>query len=586
MLKFKLKTFKMFFSLCLIGTLIGGMLTVPTAAKTVKIMPVGDSCTEGMGDPDMGGYRTELYRLYTQAGLPFDFVGGNKRGPNSLPDKDNEGHSGWTIPQIAANIDNWLNTYDPDVVLLWIGGNDVLLNGNVNTQGLSNLIDQILNRKPGITIFVADYFPWPEQIKQYNATIPGVVQQKAASGKKVYFVKLSDIQFSQWQDLSSDGLHLNPGGYSKIAKIWYDSTITILQQLANGSDPAPTPTPTSNFPQWPGFPTDPTPTPTSNFPQWPGFPGFPGFPTDPTPTPTSNFPQWPGFPTEPTPPPSGSSKTIKIMPVGDSCTEGMGDPDWGGYRTELYRLYTQAGLSIDYVGGNQRGPSSLPDRDNEGHSGWTIPQVAANIDNWLNTYNPDVVLLWIGGNDVFQGRINTEGLSNLIDQILNRKPGITIFVADYYPWPEQVKQYNATIPGVVQQKAASGKKVYFVKLSDVQFSQYQDLSSDGLHLNPGGYSKIAKIWFDSTISILREMAGGSNPTPTPTPTNNIKKGDVNLDGDVNSLDFGILRQYLIGKRNTLPYPESYIAGDLNNDNEVNSLDFAYLRIILTGKATN
>ena len=48
-------------------------------------------------------------------------------------------------PQIAASIDN-LNTYNPDVVLLWTGGNDVIQQGNVNTTGLSNLIDQILSR--------------------------------------------------------------------------------------------------------------------------------------------------------------------------------------------------------------------------------------------------------------------------------------------------------------------------------------------------------------------------------------------------------------------------------------------------------
>ena len=597
--KLRLKASKMILSLFLISAIIGGMFAVPSfgAGRTIKIMPVGDSCTEGMGDPDMGGYRTELYRLYTEAGLSIDFVGSNRRGPNSLPDKDNEGHSGWTIPQIASNIDNWLNTYNPDVVLLWIGGNDVLLGGNVNTTGLSNLIDQIFRTKPNVTIFVADYYPWPEQIKQYNATIPGVVQQKASAGKRVYFVKLSDMQFSPNVDLSSDGLHLNVNGYSKIARIWFNSTINILREMAGTPDtqpnPTPTPVPGNDFPfPWFGTPT-PTPAPGNDFP----FPWF-GTPT-PTPAPGNNFPfpipgdfpfPWfgsptpaPNFPT-PTPyiPTSGSGKTIKIMPVGDSCTEGMGDPDMGGYRTELYRLYKEAGLNFDFVGSNQRGPSSLPDRDNEGHSGWTIPQIAGNIDNWLNTYNPDVVLLWIGGNDVLQGRVNTEGLSNLIDQIFRTKPNVTIFVADYYPWPEQVKQYNATIPGVVQQKANAGKKVYFVKLSDVQFSSYVDLSSDGLHLNVNGYKKIAKIWFDSTINILKELAGTPNTQPTPTPGSGVKKGDINGDGEVNSIDYALLKRYLVGMDSTLPTPNGYAAADINGDGDINSIDYANLKLILLG----
>ena len=542
MYKVSLKARKVLLSMFLISVMIGGMFKAPqpVEAATIKIMPVGDSCTEGMGDPSMGGYRTELYNLYKNAGLDFDFVGSNQRGPNNI-DRDNEGHSGWTIPQIASNIDGWLNAQNPDVVLLWIGGNDVIQQGRVNTTGLSNLIDQILAKKPNIKIFVADYFPHPESIKAYNATIPGVVQEKANAGKSVYFVKLSGMQFSQGADISSDGLHLNPGGYSKVAKIWFDSTISILK--GESSNPQPTNNP------W-------NPQPTNN-------------PWNPQPTPNN-----PGN--------NQTTGTIKIMPVGDSCTEGMGDPSMGGYRTDLYNLYKNAGLDFDFVGSNQRGPNNI-DRDNEGHSGWTIPQIASNIDGWLNAQNPDVVLLWIGGNDLLQqGKINTTGLSNLIDQILAKKPNIKIFVADYFPHPESVKQYNATIPGVVQQKASAGKSVYFVKLSDIQFSQSADISSDGLHLNPGGYSKVAKIWFDSTISILKQST--STPVPTPTQPTNVIKGDVDGNGSVNSIDFGYLRKYLLGYETDFPSSNGKLAADINNDGSVNSLDFANLRLILLGQA--
>jgi lysophospholipase L1-like esterase len=231
---------------------IGPKITTSYAATTLKIMPVGDSCTAGMGDPNMGSYRTELYKYYTNDGLSIDFVGSQKGGPSTLPDRDNEGHSGWMIPQIASNIDNWLDTYNPDIVLLWIGGNDVIMGGNINTTGLSNLIDQILRKKPNVIIFVADYYPVPDQIRQYNATIPGVVQEKANAGKKVYFVKLSDIDYVRSTDLSSDGLHLNPNGYSKIAKIWYESTISILQGISSSPSPSPTtsasPSPSSSPP--------------------------------------------------------------------------------------------------------------------------------------------------------------------------------------------------------------------------------------------------------------------------------------------------------------------------------------------------
>ncbi len=280
-----------------------------------------------------------------------------------------------------------------------------------------------------------------------------------------------------------------------------------------------------------------------------------------------------------------AAQTIKIMPVGDSCTAGMGDPDMGSYRTELYNLISKDGLSIDFVGSQKGGPSSLPDRDNEGHSGWTIPQISSNINSWLSTYNPDVVLLWIGGNDVLQtGSMNPTGLSNLIDQILTQKPNVKLFVSDYYPWPDSIKPYNAAIPGVIQQKVAAGKDVTFVKLSDINFSQSVDISSDGLHLNPGGYKKIAAIWYKNIISTLKALSGGVVPTPTPTstPVLNGKPGDVDSDGLVNSKDCSLLKRYLLGTVDASSINTTN--ADLSGDGRVNSTDYSYLRRIILGIA--
>jgi lysophospholipase L1-like esterase len=222
---------------------------------------------------------------------------------------------------------------------------------------------------------------------------------------------------------------------------------------------------------------------------------------------------------------SYAATTIKIMPCGDSVTAGIGSSGNGSYRTDLYKHYTNAGLSFDFVGSQNSGPASLPDKNHEGHSGWTIPQVASNVNNWLNTYNPDVMLLMIGGNDTFQGGVPTSKLSSLIDQITNLKPNLILFVADYYyslpntPNYNAIIQYDAEIPGLVKQKANAGKNVYYVKLSDAQFSSSE--YADGLHPTDSGYSKLAKIWFDSTISILKPSVTPTptlNPSPSPSPS--------------------------------------------------------------------
>ena len=83
----------------------------------------------------------------------------------------------------------------------------------------------------------------------------------------------------------------------------------------------------------------------------------------------------------------------------------------------------------------------------------------------------------------------------------------------------------------------------------------------------------------------------STPTPTMTPTpiattpkptnNDYMCGDINGDKDVNSLDFALLRNYLLGF-NQLPYENGLKAADVNGDNQVNSLDFAIMRMYLLG----
>jgi len=56
-------------------------------------------------------------------------------------------------------------------------------------------------------------------------------------------------------------------------------------------------------------------------------------------------------------------------------------------------------------------------------------------------------------------------------------------------------------------------------------------------------------------------------------------GDLNDDGSVNSLDFGLFRKYLLGKSDI----SNITTADLNGDGNANSLDFGYFRQYLLGK---
>lgn len=60
-------------------------------------------------------------------------------------------------------------------------------------------------------------------------------------------------------------------------------------------------------------------------------------------------------------------------------------------------------------------------------------------------------------------------------------------------------------------------------------------------------------------------------------------GDVDGNGEVNSIDFGYLRQYILRIIKELPSEDGLKAADVNGDGKVNSLDFANMQLYLLGK---
>ncbi|NLL05360.1 MAG: cellulase family glycosylhydrolase [Clostridiaceae bacterium] len=73
----------------------------------------------------------------------------------------------------------------------------------------------------------------------------------------------------------------------------------------------------------------------------------------------------------------------------------------------------------------------------------------------------------------------------------------------------------------------------------------------------------------------------STATPTPTPTSPVFiKGDLDGNGDVDSIDFALFRNYFLGNIKKLPVEDE--VADLNGDGEVNSIDFASMRLYLLG----
>jgi lysophospholipase L1-like esterase len=208
----------------------------------VRVMPLGDSITDGAQVP--GGYRIGLWQRTTAGGYQADFAGSQFNGPASLGDHDHEGHPGWRIDQIDANITGWLGTYTPHTILLHIGTNDVVQNFNLSSapDRLSTLLGHITAAAPSAEVFVATIIPMGNSgqesaVVTYNAAIPGIVQSKINSGKHVHLVDIHSALTSA--DLL-DGTHPTADGYDKMAAVWYRALQSVPGSIGTPSGPSST----------------------------------------------------------------------------------------------------------------------------------------------------------------------------------------------------------------------------------------------------------------------------------------------------------------------------------------------------------
>jgi lysophospholipase L1-like esterase len=212
-----------------------------------------------------------------------------------------------------------------------------------------------------------------------------------------------------------------------------------------------------------------------------------------------------------TPAQAESNGGVKIMPLGDSITDGYNVP--GGYRINLWQRLAAGGYTTDFVGSGFNGPASLGDHDHEGHSGWRIDQIDANIVGWLQAYAPRTILLHIGTNDMNQNYDVANAparLSALIDKIRANDPGVELFVAQITPESDatqeaRVQAYNAAIPGIVAQKGAQ------THLVDQHSAITTADLADGVHPNAGGYDKMGARWYSALLSVPGSLQGGGVP---------------------------------------------------------------------------
>lgn len=210
--------------------------------------------------------------------------------------------------------------------------------------------------------------------------------------------------------------------------------------------------------------------------------------------------------------PGRSRAPIRIMPLGDSLTEG----DWvpGGYRMGLKSLLEDAGHAIAYVGSQCNGPVAELGRDraHEGHSGWRIDELRTEVRPWLERAEPAVVLLLAGTNDIAQDYAldrMVRRLATLVREIGRVRPAAMVLVATLPPIAEGrldrwVRAYNEELRHWVAQEMGAGRAIALAELYDAV--AWEELP-DGFHPNRRAYDRMAERWAAALMPVLAARKG-------------------------------------------------------------------------------
>ena len=273
-------------------------------------------------------------------------------------------------------------------------------------------------------------------------------------------------------------------------------------------------------------------------------------------------------------PVSAASDPVKIMAMGDSITDGYINGDNGYRKYFCYGLQQNGITNFDMVGPNNNwsdsatydwnGTTITYDPAHAGYSGYTIQKIGSrqglqetifdttyvNGDvsgNMMEAYQPDVIMLQIGTNDVLDAQLTGIGdrLEELVDKLLPyvSGDGQVLYLASIpnidaikrydwlgaYEWnygvshesdPEKfvatvqaaVDDYNTIVKNLVAKKQAEGAHIEFSDINSTITISTGDLE-DGVHPSEQGYAKMGQYW----SNLLTETYFHGTVTPTTTP---------------------------------------------------------------------
>ena len=220
-------------SMLAVALLIGAS---PQAAPVVKILPIGDSITQGGRLGEEYTYRLPLRDLLQDEGVLADYIGSRTEGldpgfqwPASF-DADHEGYYGQTTRDVVRQVEAHLPALDaPDIALVHLGTNDSGWRSATDVVApLKSLIGELRRQNPRVTVLVA--LP-AKPVRAGGMLLRWELWLMAlgASTRDSPVVTVDQSSEAQRQ-ATFDGVHPSPDGQRQMASRWLQAIRTFLRK--------------------------------------------------------------------------------------------------------------------------------------------------------------------------------------------------------------------------------------------------------------------------------------------------------------------------------------------------------------------
>lgn len=212
------------------------MLVTPVTAgpeKTWRVMPVGDSITEG--GSTFFVYRLPLLEKLRNAGYMFEYVG-SKSTPSRLGALAHEGYGGKNVEFLAGVVPKNFEKTPADIVLIHAGHNHAVDEKPIHgiLAATESMITAFRKTNPKVIVLVAQpitsgKLPKYSYLPELGKEIEALAKRLNTKDAPVIAVDQAGV-FEFKTDTIGDKVHPNAAGAEKMAQCWFEALKKVMDK--------------------------------------------------------------------------------------------------------------------------------------------------------------------------------------------------------------------------------------------------------------------------------------------------------------------------------------------------------------------